>query len=103
MTTSPRGRRDTRLRRRVQRWIMAAHRSAYRLSSGRIGGTIGSNRVAVLTTVGRRSGKPRSAPIFAYPDGDDYLIVASNGGTARPPQWVKNLVANPQAWLEVGP
>lgn len=100
--TPPRGRRDTPLRQMIQRWIMAVHRSAYRLSKGRVGGHIGPNRVAILTTIGRRSLKRRSAPVFAYKDGADFIVVGSNGGTAKPPQWFENLMVMPEAWLEVG-
>lgn len=92
LMTVQRGRRDTRLRQTVQRWIMAVHRSAYRSSKGRIGGRIGPNRVAILTTIGRKSSRRRSAPVFTYKDGADFIVVGSNGGTATPPE----------AWLEVG-
>ena len=81
---------------------MATHRSAYRLSSGIVGGRIGPNRVAILTTVGRASGRKRSAPVFAFEAGQTFIVVASNGGTARPPQWFANLIVTPDAWLEVG-
>jgi hypothetical protein len=51
MTGARRGRR-TRASRIVQRAIMASHRSVYRLTSGRVGGRIGANRVAILTRLG---------------------------------------------------
>jgi deazaflavin-dependent oxidoreductase (nitroreductase family) len=81
---------------------MAVHRGLYRVSTGRVGGHVGANRVGVLTTVGRRSGQPRTVPLFVYRDGENHLVVASNGGTAHAPQWFENLMTHPQGWLQVG-
>lgn len=39
--------------------------------------------------------------MFAYKDGADFIVVGSNGGTAKPPQWFENLMVMPEAWLEV--
>ena len=98
----PRGRRETTRSRVVQRAAVRLHRRIYTLSGGRVLGRIGANHIAVLTTTGRTSGKPRSAVLFAYRDGDDYLVVASNGGTARTPAWMRNLEVDPDATLRVG-
>ncbi|MDQ4143778.1 MAG: nitroreductase family deazaflavin-dependent oxidoreductase [Actinomycetota bacterium] len=81
--------------------MTAAHGVIYRASGGRLLGGLGQNRVAVLTTVGRRSGERRQVPLFTYRDGDDYIVVASNGGTAGHPGWLLNLRANPDAELRI--
>jgi deazaflavin-dependent oxidoreductase (nitroreductase family) len=56
-----------------------------------------------LTTVGAKSGEQRLTPIARFPDGDDaWLVVASNGGSARHPSWYHNFAAHPdQVWAEV--
>jgi deazaflavin-dependent oxidoreductase (nitroreductase family) len=57
----------------------------------------------VLTTIGRKSGLPRTTPVgwFPGPDGS-WLIVASAAGAARNPAWYHNLAANPgQVEIEV--
>jgi len=49
----------------------------------------------MLTTVGRRSGLPRSNPLLCVPDGRRILIAGSNFGGPREPLWVKNIEADP--------
>ena len=59
----------------------------------------------ILTTVGARSGRPRTVPLGGFPDGDDaWLVVASAGGGRTHPAWFINMAHNPdQIWVEVGP
>jgi deazaflavin-dependent oxidoreductase (nitroreductase family) len=59
-------------------------------------------RTLLLTTVGRRSGKARRTPLIYGRDGDRYLVVASNGGSPKPPEWYRNLSAQPRVRLQVG-
>jgi deazaflavin-dependent oxidoreductase (nitroreductase family) len=56
-----------------------------------------------LTTVGAKSGEKRLSPVTRFPDGDEaWLVVASNGGSSRHPNWYHNLKAHPdQVWAEV--
>jgi deazaflavin-dependent oxidoreductase (nitroreductase family) len=60
--------------------------------------------IALLTTVGARSGKKRTAPVGAVPDGPGrWLVVGSNMGAATHPAWFTNLARNPdQAEIELG-
>ena len=60
--------------------------------------------VVLLTTMGARSGKPRTTPIGGFADGEDaWLVVASLAGAAHHPAWFINMVQNPDdIWLEVG-
>jgi deazaflavin-dependent oxidoreductase (nitroreductase family) len=58
--------------------------------------------VLVLTTTGRRSGKRRVTPLTFFREGDDLLVIASNGGADRPPDWFLNLRQNPRAVIEIG-
>jgi deazaflavin-dependent oxidoreductase (nitroreductase family) len=57
-----------------------------------------------LTTVGAKTGQQRQSPVARFADGDGaWLVVASNGGSAKHPNWYHNLMAHPdQVWIEVG-
>jgi deazaflavin-dependent oxidoreductase (nitroreductase family) len=59
-------------------------------------------RLVLLTTVGARTGSLRTTPMMFHGDGDRLLVVASNVGAARHPDWYGNLVANPRVTVEVG-
>lgn len=56
----------------------------------------------LLTTRGRRSGALRRTALIYGRDGDDYLVVASQGGAPRHPAWYLNLLADPRAEVQVG-
>lgn len=55
--------------------------------------------VARITTIGARSGAPRTHPLTALRDGESYAVVGSNFGRRRLPAWAHNLRAHPQARL----
>lgn len=55
-----------------------------------------------LTTIGRRSGLPRSVPLLYVRDGDDYVIIGSNFGQDHHPAWSYNLESDPNAEIELG-
>jgi deazaflavin-dependent oxidoreductase (nitroreductase family) len=74
----------------------------YRRTGGRIGGRFRGAPCLLLTVTGRKSGQPRTAPLFYGRDGDDYVIIASKGGMPKPPVWWLNLRSNPDAEIEVG-
>jgi len=81
---------------RLNTWV-------YRLSGGRLAGRFpGGAPVLLLTTIGRKSGQPKTAPLLYLQDGDDYVVVASKGGMSQHPLWFKNLEANPRVEVEVG-
>ena len=82
--------------------IAKVHTFLYRVSGGRLGGRISGSRVVLLTTTGRKSGKRRTTPLLSLPDGENIVIVASNGGNDRHPVWWLNLQANPEAELRTG-
>ncbi|MEU5646879.1 nitroreductase/quinone reductase family protein [Streptomyces milbemycinicus] len=58
----------------------------------------------VLTTVGRKSGEPRSTPVAWFPsEGGGWLIVASAAGAPKNPAWYYNLAAHPdKVRVEIG-
>ena len=71
------------------------------------GGTKGTKFYGVqsllLTTRGRRSGLLRRTALYYGQDGDQYLLIASNGGSPTHPKWYLNLRADPEVTVQVGP
>lgn len=73
----------------------------YRLTRGRVMGKIGRAPVLLLTSTGRRSGQPRTAPVLFLADGERLVVIGSNAGNQRAPAWSHNLKANPDAAVQV--
>jgi deazaflavin-dependent oxidoreductase (nitroreductase family) len=59
-------------------------------------------RLVLLTTVGAKSGRRHTTPMMFHRDGDRILVMASNSGDPRIPDWYRNAVANPEVKVEVG-
>ncbi|MFI6042171.1 nitroreductase family deazaflavin-dependent oxidoreductase [Nocardia sp. NPDC051321] len=59
-------------------------------------------RLVLLTTTGRSTGKPHTTPMMFHRDGDRLLVIASNVGAPTHPDWYQNLVSNPEVIVEVG-
>lgn len=81
----------------------------YRATGGRLGNSwrVGSGfrkpvPVCLLTTIGRKSGEPRTAPLLYLRKGDAFVLVASQGGLPKNPAWFLNLTANPAVSIQVG-
>jgi deazaflavin-dependent oxidoreductase (nitroreductase family) len=55
----------------------------------------------LLTVTGRRTGQARSVPLLYSPHGGEFLVVGSNWGERRHPAWSANLLANPEATVQV--
>jgi deazaflavin-dependent oxidoreductase (nitroreductase family) len=58
--------------------------------------------VLLLTTKGRRSGRPRTTPVMYIRDGESFIISSENFGEKRPAAWPLNLDADPAATIQVG-
>ncbi len=84
------------------RWIGKLNAPAYRLSGGRIGAKVGDAPVLLLTTTGRKSGEPRTAPIVYLERGDAMILIDTNAGNEKLPGWSHNLKAKPLAEVQVG-
>ena len=56
----------------------------------------------LLTTMGRKTGMPRTVPLVYTRDGDRLVVVASKGGAPTNPAWYFNLLANPRVTVELG-
>lgn len=81
----------------------------YRATGGRLGRNwrIGAGfkkpvPICLLTTVGRKTGQPRTVPLCYLQDADNVVLVASQGGLPANPQWFGNLRANPAVEIEIG-
>lgn len=77
------------------------HVRRYQETDGAEGHEWNGTTVLLLTTRGRKSGKPYTTPLIYQRYGDDYLVVASKGGDPDHPQWYKNLVAGPDVEAQV--
>lgn len=84
------------------RWTGKLNVPLYRLSRGRIGSKVGDGPVLLLTTTGRKSGEPRTAPILYLQHGEAMVLIDTNGGNEKLPGWSYNLKAKPQATVEIG-
>ena len=56
----------------------------------------------LMTTTGRKTGQPRELLIQYYPNGDEMVVVASNGGRDNHPAWLHNVRANPDVHVKIG-
>jgi len=80
------------------------HLFIYRVTGGVAGGRFGlpNGRFVLLTTTGRKTGKPHTVPLLSIDDSDTVVVIASHGGLDQPPAWWLNLRANPNAHLQIG-
>jgi deazaflavin-dependent oxidoreductase (nitroreductase family) len=90
------------LRHSTIKGLSKAHLTVQRLSRGRLASRVAGMPVLLLTTTGRRSGKSRTTPLTFFREGSDLVVVASNGGADRPPDWSLNLEQNPHAIVHIG-
>ena len=59
------------------------------------------SHILLLTTTGRRTGNKTTTPLIFGMDGDNPVIVASQGGAPDHPGWYKNLVKQPEAEVQI--
>ncbi|HEX9890073.1 MAG TPA: nitroreductase family deazaflavin-dependent oxidoreductase, partial [Nitriliruptorales bacterium] len=76
----------------VQRYLATDGEDGYEFQKGA--------KVIILTTTGRRTGRPRKTPLIRIADGDRYLVVASKGGAPTHPHWYLNLVEHPEVTIQ---
>lgn len=75
----------------------------YELTGGRLWNTFLGGPVAILTVVGRKSGKVRKVPLLYLKQGDNVVMTASKGGMTKLPIWYHNVVAADTVDIQVGP
>ena len=83
--------------------LLRLHDTVYQRTNGWIGHRLLILPTLLLHTVGAKTGAQRTNSLTYARDGDDYLIVASNGGSPRSPGWYHNLTADPNVEINVGP
>jgi deazaflavin-dependent oxidoreductase (nitroreductase family) len=88
-------------RRAIQRALTALHIACYRATGGVIGHRVGPLPNLLLTTTGRRSGKPRTTALTYIQVEGLLALIASNFGSRTEPQWYLNLVTHPVATVQL--
>jgi deazaflavin-dependent oxidoreductase (nitroreductase family) len=73
----------------------------FRTNGGNVTGIFENAPLLLLTTTGAKSGESRTSPVVFTRDGDDYVVIASRGGSPNNPAWYHNLVAHPSVTVEV--
>jgi len=76
--------------------------SEFRANQGKVGGQMANMPVLLLTMTGAKSGRTITKPLVYTTDGDRIVIIASFAGSPKNPAWYNNLVANPEATVELG-
>lgn len=74
----------------------------FRANGGKVGGPFEGAPMLLLTTTGAKSGRQITQPLVYSRDGDNVVIIASNGGAPTNPNWYHNIVANPKVTVEIG-
>lgn len=74
----------------------------FRANQGKVGGQMANMPVLLLTMTGAKSGRTITKPLVYTKDGERIVIIASFAGAPNNPAWHNNLVANPEATVEVG-
>ena len=74
----------------------------FRANDGKVGGNFEGAPLLLLHSTGAKSGESRLHPMMYLPEGDRYVVFASKAGAPDNPAWYHNLVANPEASIEVG-
>lgn len=78
------------------------HVRVYRETGGEVGYVWKEDStILLLTHTGRRTGREYTTPLIFGRDGEDLVIVASQGGSPTHPDWYLNLVANPEVGVQV--
>lgn len=87
---------------RAARAVPWIDKRLHRLSGGRLSllGLAGLPSMR-LTTIGRRTGLPRTVNLLYFPRGDEFVLIGSNWGRSRDPDWAHNLRAQPKVTVEV--
>jgi len=81
--------------------ITAVHLRLYRWTDGLLGANAGGLPTLLLTTIGRKSGLPRTVPLPYFPHPEGYVVVGSFAGGPNNPLWYDNLLAQPAVQVQV--
>ena len=75
---------------------------AFRANRGKTDGPLAARHLLLLTTIGARSGQARTTPLMYISDGHRLLVLASNFGAPKHPDWYHNLLVHSSVTVEVG-
>jgi deazaflavin-dependent oxidoreductase (nitroreductase family) len=81
--------------------FMAVNVRLIRISRGRLGTHLLTQRILILHSVGRKSGIERLTPIAYFQADGTYYLVASNWGREHQAAWFYNLMSRPQTVVEI--
>ena len=81
--------------------LSQVHTLLYRATNGIIGQRLVKNDMLLLTTTGRKSGDPHTVPLLYLQDQERLIVIASYGGRPKHPSWYGNLIAHPEAWVQI--
>jgi deazaflavin-dependent oxidoreductase (nitroreductase family) len=83
------------------RRLSALHAGLSRATNGIVGRRLVANDMLLLTTVGRRTGRPHTVPLLYLGADERLVVIASYGGRDRHPEWYLNLVDEPNATVQI--
>ncbi|MDF2468406.1 nitroreductase family deazaflavin-dependent oxidoreductase [Rhodococcus erythropolis] len=87
----------------IYQHILRAHKWIYIRTGGMVGRRLlFGNPTLLIRTLGRKTGLARTSALTYARDGGTYLVVASAGGAAKPPDWLANLIAQPECEMQIG-
>ena len=72
----------------------------FRANGGHVPGR--QHPLILLTTTGAKSGLPRTTPLNYSTDGGHIVVIASKAASPTHPDWYHNLLAHPEAIIEIG-
>jgi deazaflavin-dependent oxidoreductase (nitroreductase family) len=82
--------------------VVAVDKRLYRIFRGKVSLVAIAGLPSLrLTTTGRKTGQPRSSNLLYFPYREGFVLVGSNWGRPRDPMWTLNLLAHPEATVEV--
>ncbi|MFG1931609.1 nitroreductase family deazaflavin-dependent oxidoreductase [Mycobacterium sp. NPDC048908] len=83
------------------KYFSRAHIWTYQRTGGRLGAKLLWFPAALITTTGRKTGKPRTTPALFVRDGDRVVLPASFFGRGENPMWYRNLKNNPKVHVQI--
>lgn len=93
---------DTPTTKFIIKWMSRGQTALYKISNGKLAGSfLEGAPVALVTTIGRKSGEPRVVPLLFLREGNRVVLVASQGGSDKHPLWYLNLKANPKVTIQI--